>query len=36
MSQVGFEPTILVFEQARTFRALDHATTVIGTLDVGT
>jgi hypothetical protein len=30
MAWVGFEPTIPVFEQAKTFHALDHAATVIG------
>jgi hypothetical protein len=29
MSQVGFEPTIQVFEQAKTVHALDCADTVI-------
>jgi hypothetical protein len=28
--RVGFEPTILVFEQAKTVPALDRAATVIG------
>jgi hypothetical protein len=32
MPQEGFEPTIPVFEQAKTFHALDRATDVIGTL----
>jgi hypothetical protein len=27
---VGFEPTIPVFEKAKTFHAVDRATTVIG------
>jgi hypothetical protein len=31
MPRAGFEPTIAVFERARTFRALDRADTVIGT-----
>jgi hypothetical protein len=31
MSQVGFEPTILAFEQAKTVHALDRVATVIGT-----
>jgi hypothetical protein len=31
MPQVGFEPTIPVFEQAKTIRALKLAATVIGT-----
>jgi hypothetical protein len=31
MPWVGFEPTILVFEQAKTVHALDCAATVIGT-----
>jgi hypothetical protein len=30
MPQVGFEPTIPVFEWAKTVHALDRATTVIG------
>jgi hypothetical protein len=30
MPQVGFEPAILVFEQAKTVHALDRAATVIG------
>jgi hypothetical protein len=30
MSQVGFEPTIPVFEWAKTVHALDRAATVIG------
>jgi hypothetical protein len=30
MAQVGFEPTISVFERAKTFHALDGATTEIG------
>jgi hypothetical protein len=29
MSQVGFEPTIPVFERAKTVHALDRAATVI-------
>jgi hypothetical protein len=29
MSQVGFEPTIPVFQRAKTVRALDRATTGI-------
>jgi hypothetical protein len=32
MPWVGFEPTILVYERAKTFRALDRAATVIGIL----
>jgi hypothetical protein len=32
MPCVGFEPTISMFEQAKTFHALDHATTVTGLL----
>jgi hypothetical protein len=32
MSQVGLEPTIPVFEQAKTVHALDRAATVIGIL----
>jgi hypothetical protein len=30
MTQVGFEPTIPVFERAKTVHALDRAATVIG------
>jgi hypothetical protein len=30
MKWVGFEPTIPVFEQFKTFHALDHGATVIG------
>jgi hypothetical protein len=30
MPRIGFEPTIPVFDGAKTFRALDRATTVIG------
>jgi hypothetical protein len=30
MSKVGFEPTISVFELAKTFHPLDRAATVIG------
>jgi hypothetical protein len=30
MPQVGFEPTILVLERAKTVHALDHVGTVIG------
>jgi hypothetical protein len=30
MPQVGFEPTIPVFERAKTVHALDSAVTVIG------
>jgi hypothetical protein len=30
MPWVGFEPTIPVFERAKTFYALDRAATVIG------
>jgi hypothetical protein len=30
MPQVGFEPTILVFERAKTVHVLDRAATVIG------
>jgi hypothetical protein len=29
MPRVGFEPTMTVFERAKTVHALDHATTVI-------
>jgi hypothetical protein len=32
MSRVEFEPTIPVFERARTVHALEHAASVIGTL----
>jgi hypothetical protein len=32
MFQVGFEPTIPVFERAKTVHALDRAVTVIGLL----
>jgi hypothetical protein len=32
MPQVGFEPTIPVFERAKTVHALDRAVTVIGSL----
>jgi hypothetical protein len=34
MSRVGFELTILAFEQTKTVRALDRAATVIGGLQV--
>jgi hypothetical protein len=30
MSQLGFEPTIPVFERTKTVHALDRAATVIG------
>jgi hypothetical protein len=30
MPQVGFEPTILVFERVKTVHTLDRAATVIG------
>jgi hypothetical protein len=30
MPQVGFEPTIPVFERAKTFHVIDRAATVIG------
>jgi hypothetical protein len=30
--RVGFEPTILVFERAKTFRALDLAAIVVGNI----
>jgi hypothetical protein len=33
MPWVGFEPTIPVFEGAKTVHALDHATIVIGTIN---
>jgi hypothetical protein len=29
MPRLGFEPTIPVFERAKTFHALDHAATVM-------
>jgi hypothetical protein len=32
MTEVGFEPTILVFGQAKTVHALDRAANVIGRL----
>jgi hypothetical protein len=32
MPQVGFEPTIAVFERAKTFHVLDRAATAIGYL----
>jgi hypothetical protein len=32
MPRVRFEPTIPVFERAKTFHALDRAATAIGTL----
>jgi hypothetical protein len=35
MFQKGFEPTIQVFEQAKTVHALDHAATVIGGIPHG-
>jgi hypothetical protein len=31
MPQVGFEPTIAVFERTMAIHAVDHAATVIGT-----
>jgi hypothetical protein len=34
MPQVGFEPTIPVFERAKTVLVLDHAAAVIGNEDV--
>jgi hypothetical protein len=34
MPQVGFEPTIPVFEWAKTVRALDRAATVMGKHDL--
>jgi hypothetical protein len=34
MPQVSFEPTIPVFERAKTVHALDRAATVIGTFSV--
>jgi hypothetical protein len=30
MSRLGFEPTIPVFERAKTVHALDHSATLIG------
>jgi hypothetical protein len=35
MPRVGFQPTIPVFERARTFRVLDRAVTVIGWPRIG-
>jgi hypothetical protein len=35
MPRVGFEPTISVFEKAKTFHALDRAATVIGAQTFG-
>jgi hypothetical protein len=32
MPQVGFEPTISVFERVKTVHALDRAATVIGSI----
>jgi hypothetical protein len=32
MPRVGFEPTIPVFERAKTIHVLDRAATVIGTV----
>jgi hypothetical protein len=34
MPQVGFEPTIPVFERAKTVHALDRAVTVMGTREI--
>jgi hypothetical protein len=34
MPRLGFEPTIPVFERAKTVHALDRAVTVIGGVDV--
>jgi hypothetical protein len=34
MHRVGFEPTIPVFELAKTFHALDSAASVIGSIDI--
>jgi hypothetical protein len=34
MPGVGFEPTIPVFERAKTVHALDYAATVIGFITV--
>jgi hypothetical protein len=36
MPQVGFEPTIPVFELTKTVYALDSAATMIGTFDADT
>jgi hypothetical protein len=36
MAQVGFEPTIPVFEQAKTVHSLDRAATVIGRFEPST
>jgi hypothetical protein len=36
MPRVGFEPTILAFERAKTVRVLDRAATVIGTMTPNT
>jgi hypothetical protein len=35
MPQVGFEPTIPVFERAKTVHVLDRAATVIGSVLTG-
>jgi hypothetical protein len=32
MPRVGFEPTTPMFERAKTFHALDHADTLIGSI----
>jgi hypothetical protein len=34
MPQAGFEPTIPVFEQAKTFHSLDRVATVIGEIKI--
>jgi hypothetical protein len=34
MPRVGFEPTIPVFERAKTVHALDRAAAVIGVLNI--
>jgi hypothetical protein len=34
--RVGFEPTILVYERAKTFHVLDCVATVIGWFHIGT
>jgi hypothetical protein len=36
MPQVGFEPTIPIFEQAKTVYTLDRAATVIGRFEPST
>jgi hypothetical protein len=34
MCRKGFEPTISLFERAKTFHALDRTATVIGSHDI--